>query len=61
MTSDQVRWFKDIRAADIASVGGKNAWLGEMSSSAPTAGRGATGRIPPSRCRRCWRWRWRWR
>jgi pyruvate,water dikinase len=27
---DQVRWFKDIRSGDIASVGGKNASLGEM-------------------------------
>ena len=32
MTSQQVRWFKDIGAADIASVGGKNASLGEMYS-----------------------------
>ena len=27
-----VRWFRDIRAADLASVGGKNASLGEMVS-----------------------------
>jgi len=32
MTSKQVRWFKDIGAADIPSVGGKNASLGEMYS-----------------------------
>ena len=35
MTSQQVRWFKDIGAADIASVGGKNASLGEMYSACP--------------------------
>jgi pyruvate,water dikinase len=29
---DYARWFKDIRARDIASVGGKNASLGEMYS-----------------------------
>jgi pyruvate,water dikinase len=29
---DYVRWFKDTRAQDIASVGGKNASLGEMYS-----------------------------
>ncbi|SEP32599.1 phosphoenolpyruvate synthase [Rhodospirillales bacterium URHD0017] len=27
---DLVRWFKDIRAGDLAAVGGKNASLGEM-------------------------------
>ena len=32
MASDQIRWFKDIRAVDIASVGGKSASLGEMYS-----------------------------
>lgn len=32
MASQPVRWFKDIGAADIASVGGKNASLGEMYS-----------------------------
>ena len=32
MSSDEVRWFKDIRASDVASVGGKNASLGEMYS-----------------------------
>ena len=30
MTPDVVRWFKDIRAQDVAPVGGKNASLGEM-------------------------------
>jgi pyruvate,water dikinase len=30
MSRDFVRWFADIRAADVASVGGKNASLGEM-------------------------------
>ena len=29
---DHVRWFEDIRAHDVASVGGKNASLGEMYS-----------------------------
>ena len=29
---DYVRWFEDIRAHDVASVGGKNASLGEMYS-----------------------------
>jgi pyruvate, water dikinase len=29
---DYARWFKDIKARDIASVGGKNASLGEMYS-----------------------------
>jgi pyruvate,water dikinase len=32
MPTEQVRWFEDIRAADVASVGGKNASLGEMYS-----------------------------
>lgn len=32
MVPQPVRWFKDIRASDIASVGGKNASLGEMYS-----------------------------
>jgi pyruvate,water dikinase len=32
MAPQQVRWFKDIGAADISSVGGKNASLGEMFS-----------------------------
>lgn len=32
MSPDQVRWFKDIQAADVASVGRKNASLGEMYS-----------------------------
>ena len=32
MTAQEVRWFKEIRAADISSVGGKNASLGEMYS-----------------------------
>ncbi len=30
--SPRVRWFRDIRATDLASVGGKNASLGEMVS-----------------------------
>ena len=30
MPRDLVRWFKDIRAGDLAAVGGKNASLGEM-------------------------------
>lgn len=38
MSFDQVRWFKDIRAADIAAVGGKNASLGEMYSALTTQG-----------------------
>ena len=32
VSPDYARWFKDIRACDIASVGGKNASLGEMYS-----------------------------
>lgn len=31
-TTVDVRWFRDIRATDLASVGGKNASLGEMVS-----------------------------
>jgi len=31
MAGDEfVRWFKDLRSDDIASVGGKNAALGEL-------------------------------
>ena len=32
MQHDQIRWFSDIRAGDLAAVGGKNASLGEMYS-----------------------------
>lgn len=32
MPSEQIRWFSDIRAGDLAAVGGKNASLGEMYS-----------------------------
>lgn len=32
MSSNKVRWFRDIRATDVAAVGGKNASLGEMVS-----------------------------
>ncbi|MGZ5904261.1 MAG: PEP/pyruvate-binding domain-containing protein, partial [Reyranella sp.] len=35
---DYARWFKDIRARDIASVGGKNASLGEMYSTLSSQG-----------------------
>lgn len=38
MTFDQVRWFKDIRATDIALVGGKTASLGEMYSALSAQG-----------------------
>jgi len=31
-SSARVRWFRDIRSSDLASVGGKNASLGEMVS-----------------------------
>jgi pyruvate,water dikinase len=31
-TSDTVRWFSDIRLGDVATVGGKNASLGELYS-----------------------------
>jgi pyruvate,water dikinase len=33
VSPDRVRWFRDIRANDLAAVGGKNASLGEMYSS----------------------------
>ncbi len=32
MSSSKVRWFRDLRATDVAAVGGKNASLGEMVS-----------------------------
>ncbi|WP_295137625.1 phosphoenolpyruvate synthase [uncultured Reyranella sp.] len=32
MSSSKVRWFRDLRATDVAVVGGKNASLGEMVS-----------------------------
>jgi pyruvate, water dikinase len=35
---DYARWFKDIKAGDIASVGGKNASLGEMYSALSSQG-----------------------
>jgi pyruvate, water dikinase len=35
---DYARWFKDIKARDIASVGGKNASLGEMYSALSSQG-----------------------
>lgn len=35
---DYARWFKDIRARDTASVGGKNASLGEMYSTLSSQG-----------------------
>ena len=31
-TGDTVRWFTDIRLGDVATVGGKNASLGELYS-----------------------------
>lgn len=37
-SSTYVRWFEDIRARDIASVGGKNASLGEMYSALSSQG-----------------------
>lgn len=43
MSPDEVRWFSEIRATDIASVGGKNASLGEMYCA--LAGRGGV-RVP---------------
>ena len=30
MAPNYIRWFEDIGAGDVASVGGKNASLGEM-------------------------------
>ena len=30
MTTQEVRWFETIGRGDVASVGGKNASLGEM-------------------------------
>ena len=38
-TSDTVRWFSDIRLGDVATVGGKNASLGELYSALSSAGR----------------------
>lgn len=43
MSPVEVRWFSEIRATDIASVGGKNASLGEMYCA--LAGRGGV-RVP---------------
>ena len=40
VSPDYARWFKDIRARDIASVGGKNASLGEMYSTLSPQGYG---------------------
>ena len=38
VTVDHVRWFKDIRMADVPLVGGKNASLGELYSALSAAG-----------------------
>lgn len=38
MSGDLVRWFGDIRAGDLAAVGGKNASLGEMYSALSAQG-----------------------
>jgi pyruvate,water dikinase len=38
MTTDYVRWFKDIRLSDVPQVGGKNASLGELYASLSEAG-----------------------
>ena len=38
-TPDLVRWFSDLSRTDIGVVGGKNASLGEMTSTMRVAGR----------------------
>ena len=37
-TAHYIRWFKEIRNEDVASVGGKNASLGEMFQDLTKAG-----------------------
>ncbi|MCK9917840.1 phosphoenolpyruvate synthase [Microbacteriaceae bacterium K1510] len=38
MTQDCIRWFADIRVADVGQVGGKNASLGELYATLASAG-----------------------